>query len=340
MNIEGFGLKFRTRRTFVPIVTLVVLCALSGVACTSTKTMTEVSPTISMESPSRTVGVPKATKTQEPVEITATEITQPRIEFDGQRAFELVERQLEFGYRIPGSDGHRMTGDWILEQLQASGWSTEEQNFSYQSLQGRNIIAKAGPEGGEWVIFGAHYDTRPIADRDENNPSEPVLGANDGASGVAVLLELARVIQPEDLDRPLWLVFFDLEDSGGIDDKEWIVGSNYFAEHLEDKPSQVIIVDMVGDADLQLYYELNSNVELRAEIWQLAADLGFTSFIPETKHSMIDDHTSFLRRGIPAIDIIDFDYPYWHTTEDTLDKVSASSLEQVGQTLEVWLLQD
>jgi len=340
MKIEVFGLKFRTRRTYVQMISLVVLFALNGVSCTSTDPTAEVNPTIPTESPSRTLVVPKPTITQEPAEATATEIIETRIEFDGQRAFELVERQLEFGYRIPGSDGHRMAGDWILEQLQASGWNTEEQIFAYQNLQGRNIIAKAGPEGGEWVILGAHYDTRPIADRDESNPTEPVLGANDGASGVAVLLELARVIQPEDLDRALWLVFFDLEDSGGIDGKEWIVGSNYFAEHLEDKPSQVIIVDMVGDADLQLYFELNSNVELRTEIWQLAEELGFTSFIPESKHSIVDDHTSFLRRGIPAIDIIDFDYPYWHTTEDTLDKVSASSLEQVGQTLEVWLLRD
>jgi glutaminyl-peptide cyclotransferase len=260
--------------------------------------------------------------------------------FDGERALKFVEEQMDFGFRTPGSEAHKLTGDWITKKLDESGWVVEEQLFTYREFQGRNIIAKGGPSEGEWVVLGAHYDTRPIADRDTVNPLQPVPGANDGGSGVAVLLELANVLQKETLSGPLWLVFFDLEDSGDIDGMDWIVGSSYFADHLVELPDKVIIVDMVGDKDLQLYYESNSDPVLQAEIWEVAADLGFEAFIPTTKYSMIDDHTPFIRLGISAIDIIDFDYPYWHTTEDTLDKVSSKSLGQVGQTLQAWLLSD
>jgi glutaminyl-peptide cyclotransferase len=258
--------------------------------------------------------------------------------FIGERALTLVEEQLAFGDRTPGSEAHQMEGDWIIQRLNDQGWRVEEQTFSYRAFQGRNIIGKGGQDGGEWIVLGAHYDTRPIADRDEDNPLAPVPGANDGGSGVAVLLELARVLQTEGLTRNIWLVFFDLEDSGGIDGMEWIVGSTFFANHLENYPDEVIIVDMVGDADLQLYYEMNSDPDLSKEIWDVAKELGYDSFIPIGKHSMIDDHTPFVRLGIPAVDIIDFDYPYWHTTQDTPDKVSSESLEQVGRTLQQWLL--
>ncbi len=233
-----------------------------------------------------------------------------------------------------------MVGDWIVTELGENGWVVEEQLFPYREFQGRNIIAKGGPSEGEWIVLGAHYDTRPIADRDTVNPLRPVPGANDGGSGVAVLLELANVLQKDALSGPLWLVFFDLEDSGDIDGMEWIVGSSYFADHLKELPDKVIVVDMVGDADLQIYYERNSDQALQAEIWEVAAGLGFEGFIPAANHSMIDDHIPFIQLGITAIDIIDFDYPYWHTIEDTLDKVSSQSLGQVGQTLEAWLLSD
>jgi glutaminyl-peptide cyclotransferase len=261
---------------------------------------------------------------------------QPNV-FDGEQALSFAEKQISFGYRIPGTDAHKKTGDWIITELSHDGWEAQEQFFQYSQFTGRNIIAKRGTMGGKWILLGAHYDTRPQADRDANFPHQPISGANDGASGVAILLELARVIQPEKSDLLLWLVFFDLEDSGGIDDMDWIAGSTYFAGALVDKPDAVVIVDMVGDANLQLYYELNSNPELSAEIWQVAREHGFGSFIEDTKYSLTDDHVPFMQLGIPAVDIIDFDYPYWHTIADTIDKVSAQSLEQVGLTLQFWL---
>lgn len=258
--------------------------------------------------------------------------------FSGEEALELAAVQLEFGNRIPGTDAHRLAGEWIASELVTWGWQTSTQVFEYKGVQLKNIIGKSNKQTvPEPILLGAHYDTRPQANLDQRDPAHPVPGANDGASGVAILLELARVLQHEELNRPIWLIFFDAEDSGNIDGWEWIVGSTYFVEHLTVRPGVVVIVDMVGDKDLQLFYERNSNRDLAREIWDVAASLGFDSFVAKEQYLIIDDHTPFLLAGIPAVDIIDFDYAYWHTTEDTLDKISASSLEKVGRTLQQWL---
>jgi glutaminyl-peptide cyclotransferase len=209
-----------------------------------------------------------------------------------------------------------------------------------QTIQ--NVIGKrdgVGDSNRSWIIIGAHFDTRIYADEDPDpdKRTQPVPGANDGASGVAVLLELARIL-PVDLKQDIWLVFFDAEDNGNIPGWDWIMGSRYFVNSLQGKPNAAIIVDMIGDADLNIYLERGSDKELSAEIWSVAADLGYSQFIPFPKYNILDDHVPFLEAGIRAIDIIDFDYPYWHTTEDTLDKVSSESLEAVGETLRVWLL--
>ena len=259
--------------------------------------------------------------------------------FEGERAYELAATQLEFGARIPGTEAHRQEQAWILARLAEANWRTEAQSFPYGTVEGRNLIGRGGPEEGEAILLGAHYDTRPRADRDRVYPTSPVPGANDGASGVAVLLELARVLDPSLLDRPLWLVFFDAEDGGSLGETEWIAGSTWFAETMEVRPTAVVIVDMVGDADLQLYLERNSDSALAGAIWETAADLGYPAFIARDGRSILDDHRPFVLLGIPAVDIIDFDYPYWHTTQDTLDRISPQSLEQVGRTLEAWLAQ-
>jgi len=259
-------------------------------------------------------------------------------QFDGQSALLFVEEQIAFGHRIPGSEESRKTAVWVVEQLEAIGWETEIQHFSYRGTPLMNIIAKAeGVSESRPILIGAHYDTRPHADRDPIYPEAPVPGANDGASGVAVLIELAHVLDRDRLRQPVWLVFFDAEDSGNIDGWDWIVGSSFFADNLTQNLEAAVIVDMVGDRDLQLFIEKNSDPDLVQEIWELADQLGYSAFINTPKYSMIDDHSPFLRIGVPAIDIIDFDYPHWHTINDTVDKVSADSLEQVGRTLEHWL---
>lgn len=257
--------------------------------------------------------------------------------FDGTEALAWAAWQVALGPRIPGTPAHAEAVDGIVRRLEELDWEVERQPFDYLGTGLENIVARRGGGAEPIVILGAHYDTRPRADMDALDTSRPVPGANDGASGVAVLLEMARVLSARAPGRAVWLVFFDGEDSGSIAGWDWVVGSRQFVLSLTIRPRAAVIVDMVGDADLQLYWERNSDPAIEAEIWQTAARLGHPAFIPEPRHSMLDDHTPFLQAGIPAVDIIDFDYPYWHTTEDTLDKISASSLEQVGTTLIAWL---
>ena len=262
--------------------------------------------------------------------------------FDGEHAFTYLEDQMAFGPRYPGSPGHTAVGDYIIQQLEALGWEVEVQSVPYQGIEGRNIVGRANQGIGPVLIVGAHYDTRRIAEQsvDEEDRDDPVPGAVDGASGVAVLLELARTLDLEEVPREIWLVFFDLEDqgSGGMPGWDWIVGSTYMAENLAVTPEAMVLVDLIGDADQQLYYEGHSDPELRRELWDIARDLGYGDyFIPEQKYTVTDDHVPFARRGIPAVDIIDFDYPYWHTVQDTADKASPDSLLRPGRTLEVWL---
>lgn len=261
-------------------------------------------------------------------------------EFDGERAAGDLLAQMALGPRFPGSPGHTAAGDLILGVLEELGWATEEQPLSYMGVEGRNLIARANEGAGPIVILGAHYDTRAVADQSPGQEATPVPGAVDGASGVAVLLELARTLDLEAIPNEIWLAFFDMEDQGdgGMPGWDWIVGSTYMANSLEVLPQAMVLVDMIGDADQQLYYEGFSDEALRTELWQVAADLGYdTVFVPQVRHAMLDDHRPFLARGIPAVDIIDFDYPYWHTVEDTADKVAPESLERVGRTVEAWL---
>ncbi len=261
--------------------------------------------------------------------------------FSGTLAFAHVEKQVSFGPRIPGTDGHAQLIEWLANELAGLGWDVQVQESSLLDKPVRNVIAmrtEINPSD-PWIILGAHYDTRIHADMDPDpaKRNQPVPGANDGASGVAVLLELARTI-PEDYPGNIWLVFFDAEDNGRIPGWEWILGSRAFVSELEGHPDAVVILDMIGDADLNIMMERNSDPTLVAEIWEQAASLGYSNyFIAVSGYSILDDHTPFLEAGIPAVDIIDFDYPYWHTIEDTTDKVSAESLQIVGETILAWL---
>jgi Zn-dependent M28 family amino/carboxypeptidase len=226
-----------------------------------------------------------------------------------------------------------------MNEVIAAGWQFETQGYQAMGHTIYNLIAKNSEQPPQ-IIIGAHYDSRIYADSDPDpaNHTMPVPGANDGGSGVAVLLELARSLPKNSV--PIWLVFFDAEDNGRIAGWDWILGSREFVKNNPLQPRAVVIVDMIGDADLDIYREANSNVELTDQIWATAKSLGYEdTFIDEYKHSMIDDHTPFVEAGIPAIDIIDFDYPYWHTVQDTPDKVSAESLRIVGDTLHTWVMQ-
>jgi Zn-dependent M28 family amino/carboxypeptidase len=268
-----------------------------------------------------------------------TQLTPKSATFDGQRAYADVQIQVAFGPRIPGSDGHAKVQEWMRAELVKAGWQVEIQESEAMGHPVENIVATRGNEDPQ-IIIGAHYDSRMFADHDPDpaNHSQPVPGANDGASGAAVLLELARVLPDDSI--PVWLVFFDAEDNGRIEGWDWILGSREFVRNNPVMPRAVVIVDMIGDADLNIYKERNSNPAITDEIWDVAQGLGYENvFLPEYKFSMLDDHTPFLEAGIPAVDIIDFDYPYYHTVEDTPDKISAESLQAVGETLRTWVTQ-
>jgi glutaminyl-peptide cyclotransferase len=261
-------------------------------------------------------------------------------QFDGQRALDDVQKQVAFGPRTPGSEGHEKTIAWIEAELVTSGWMVQEQAANSLGHPIVNVIAFRTQDATQ-VLIGTHYDSRLVADRDP----DPVLrtssvpGANDGASGVAVLLELARSLPFDTV--PVWLVFFDAEDNGRLPGWDWCLGSRAFVSEMSLRPTKMVLVDMVGDSDLQFRMEGNSDPTLRASIWDTAARLGHANvFVTQPGSAILDDHVPFLEAGIPAVDIIDIDYAYWHTTHDTPDKVSAQSLKIVGDVLWTWLVNE
>ncbi|MFN2113556.1 MAG: M28 family peptidase, partial [Anaerolineales bacterium] len=209
------------------------------------------------------------------LDLTPRSISDDSIYFQAERAYQDLAYQVDLGPRIPGTPGHEQIRIWITENLEESGWIVEEQLAEIAGFQVRNLIAYR-EEAPEYILLGAHYDTRIMADHDPDQSmrDQPVPGANDGASGVAVLLELARVL-PKDLSIPVKLVFFDAEDNGGIGEWDWILGSRAFVRDLEDPPQAAVIVDMVGDDSLEIYFEGNSDPAIREGIWRQARELGY-----------------------------------------------------------------
>lgn len=291
--------------------------------------------------------------------------------FDGERALEFAAMQVEFGPRPAGSEALQQTGDAMIAALEAAGWEVVTQEFEHDALgikvPVRNIIAKRGT--GPITMLASHYDTRMVADNDPDPllQGNPVMGANDAASSSAVVLEMAEMINDHyqiTENNQIWLVFFDAEDNGRIPGWDWILGSRYMATHLDELGvtaqdfKLMILFDMVGEADTDreyigfnmdtqkvgqvFYYEnnsLRSAPEQVAALWQIASDLGFAeNFVAEPRYTITDDHIPFIEQGIPAVDFIDFDYPYWHTAADTLDKLSATSLDRIGSVAEMYLL--
>lgn len=268
-------------------------------------------------------------------------------EFNGQTAFGYVQQQMTFGPRIPGTPAHRATGDWILSQLRTRADTVIVQEIPHvtrgaargDTLRLRNFFARFQPAATERVLFLAHWDTRPHADQSQNLGQQrlPVPGANDGASGVAVLLGVADALKQRAPALGVDLLFVDGEDFGNFaDSTDVLIGSRWFVAHQPPgyQPLYAVLFDMVGDKDLQIYQEGNSLAvapEVVQRVWRTAADLGYERvFVSSARHTLTDDHVSLQRAGIHAIDVVDFDYPFWHTTEDTIDKVSAASLQIIG----------
>ena len=269
--------------------------------------------------------------------------------FNHNRAFKHLVDQCDFGPRNPGSIGHTEFSIYLEEYLNVLSSELIIQEFSYLehltniNRDGKNFVARFNVESKERLLIGAHWDTRSFSDEDPDKEkhSIPVLGANDGASGTAILMELATIFSKNKPPIGIDLVFFDAEDVG-INGQPYTfaMGSEYFSKNLPiEKPKSAIIVDMVGDKYLKLPIErfsYQTNPDMVKEIWNLADELGLSAFEYRIGYEIYDDHVPLWENAqIPAIDIIDFDYPnifynHWHTQNDIPENCYPQSLQQVG----------
>ena len=266
-------------------------------------------------------------------------------EFNKEEAFAFLEFQCDLGPRAPGTEEIQLCRNYIISKLEEYNASVTEQKFTAilrdENYDGVNIIGTFNPMQSRRILLAAHYDTRLWADKDSNpdNHSKAIIGANDAASGVAVLLEIASVISKQNpQEYGVDLVFFDLEDLGDYENtSSWCKGSQFFADSFSGvKPEKAIVIDMIGDVDLNItieYQSYRNSPALVNQVWDIAKDYGFSEFEYKITAAITDDHIPLINIGINAIDIIDFDYPYWHTINDTRDKCSPHSLYVVGQTL-------
>ncbi|APF19725.1 M28 family peptidase [Caldithrix abyssi] len=269
-------------------------------------------------------------------------------QFNDQRAFQYLVKQVAFGPRNPNSEGHQKCLEFLHQEFKQFADTVILQPFEWydayhkKTLKLTNVIARFQPQNERRIFLAAHWDTRPRADMDtEENKNTPIPGANDGASGVAVLLEIARVLQMQPpTNIGVDLVLFDGEDYGRQGHlEEYFLGSRYFAKHyhrLNFSHEFGILIDMIGDAQLNLKregYSVKYLPWLVDRVWKTAQNMGYYEFSDQFLGYVDDDHVPLLEAGIPCINIIDFDYPYWHTLEDTPDKCSPQSLGIIGRVL-------
>ena len=290
-----------------------------------------------------------------------TEITAVGPQFSADSAFMFCQQQCDFGPRTMNSEAHELCGQWIVEKFQGYGMNVTEQRatltgFDGTPLQSNNIIARYQPDKEQRIMICAHWDSRPWADNDpdEANHTKPVMAANDGASGVAVMLEIARLLQADTCQLPVGVDFvcFDAEDWGSHDDNDsWALGAQYWSKQFRTQNSEFrikygILLDMVGGQGARFYQEGYSKYyanHVVKRVWQAAAIAGFSSYFPqEDGGGITDDHVPVNEVAkIPCIDIINY-YPdceassfgpTWHTIHDDMEHLDRSTLKAVGQTL-------
>ncbi len=271
--------------------------------------------------------------------------------FNGNNAFQYLTAQTNFGPRNPGSAGHRNCQNYLYSELQKYAEAVNLQPFTIQGYEKEtfklnNIIASFNLRSTSRVLLVAHWDTRPWADQepDHKHSDKPILGANDGASGVAVLLEIARCLKSSQPSVGVDILLTDGEDYGKEGDKNgYLHGARYFAKNLPPgfSPMFGILIDMIGDKELEIMkerYSLTFAPDVIDMVWGKAKELGVHQFSDKLQGYVTDDHLPLNNVGIKTIDLIDFDYPdtsnqYWHTHRDTPDKCSPESLEAVGKVL-------
>ncbi len=278
------------------------------------------------------------------------------IPFDGNQAYKYLQAICNLGRRVSGSEGMQQQQALLTEHFTKLGGKVERQEFrARHPLDGSavgmtNLIVHWHPERKERILLCAHYDTRPFPDQDPREPRGLFIGANDGGSGVALLMELGKHMAKFDSKYGVDFVLFDGEELVFDQTGRYFLGSEYFArEYVANPPGYryrgAVLIDMIGDANLRIYQEGHSmswpeSRPMVADIWRTARRLGVVEFVARTKHTVRDDHLAIRNIArIPACDIIDFDYPYWHTVGDTPEKCSALSLAKVGWVLDEWLKQ-
>jgi glutaminyl-peptide cyclotransferase len=257
-------------------------------------------------------------------------------EFSGEKAFAHVQRLVDFGPRPAGSTAIEKSRDYIEDQLRRFGWQVTRQTFSDDTPRGKihfvNLLAQFSGQGNAsspLFLLCSHYDTKMFE-------TIRFIGANDGGSSTGLLLELARVIgQHPNLARKIELVFFDGEEAvEQFSQADGLYGSRYFARQLQGAGAKQfrggLLFDMVGDRSLGITLPADSPAEMARDIFAAAEALKLRSYFTYLGRELIDDHVPLNAIGIPTLDIIDFDFPWWHTADDTMDKISAQSLQTVG----------
>jgi glutaminyl-peptide cyclotransferase len=284
--------------------------------------------------------------------------SRPKTAFVGDSALSYARQQVAFGPRVPGTPQAQRAGDWIVRMMRARADTVIEQRWTHTTADGkklplRNVLARFRPDAPQRILYLTHWDTRPTADLDPiiGNRGDPIPGANDGASGVGLLVALGDALKRTPPNVGVDLLFVDGEDYGRDFEAPYtdvLLGSQYFALNLPSadyRPIFGVLWDMIGDADLNILQEGNSvrqAPEVVSRVWQKAAELGYEKyFIPRQGLDVTDDHVPLLNKGLRVIDVIDLDYGplgpdgvanpnYHHTLQDTMDKISAKSLQIVG----------
>lgn len=301
---------------------------------------------------------PTTTKPQTPATPQAPAVQIKTPEFSADSAYLFVKKQVDFGPRVPNSDAHRKCAAWLAGEFRRMGLTVVEQKFQAQHYKGTmfncvNIIGQYKPENPRRILYAAHWDSRMIADQDTKDQNKPILGADDGGSGVGILLEMARLLQTQPADIGVDFVLFDAEDQGNDSDDgqdhsaTWCLGAQHWAKnpHKAGYSAQFgILLDMVGGANPRFQKEgvsMQAAPGIVEKVWRTAASLGHSNaFVQEVGPGITDDHLFVIREArIPMIDIISRPgstqsgfVPHWHTHNDNMDAIDRTTLRAVGET--------